>query len=396
MSRPAIKIEISFGSYPFTDLTIGTWSDVSPYVLLDENVGGGPITIARGRQSELDRIEAGTCSFILRNGDGRFTPGDPGGPYGEVKLCRRVRVSAVWLGQTYPLYTGYTETWTPLGQSATWGIVRVECVDAFGLIARQKVTTSISAGAANTAISAILNAVSFPSNRYLTGIGTVAAVDYTNANALSTMQDIAAVEDGTFYVEDDGYITLHSRYYRLQVQSSPFRTFTDSSGAGSPYLSADITYDDKFLYNNVIVTSGTTGNQQVATDGWSILDYRQRDLDKGTLPIGDTDAIALAQWLLYHYNVPSRRVNAIVTSGDLDNTMWPDLCNRVMDERVRVRQYDGGGYVEKDGWITGIRHDISRDAWLTTWLLIPADSGSIFFVLDSPTSGVLDQNVLGY
>src|SRR5262249_41998497 len=55
-----------------------TWVDITPYVRTELT----PLTITRGRQSELDVIQPGTLSCILDNSDGRFTFGLTSGPYG--------------------------------------------------------------------------------------------------------------------------------------------------------------------------------------------------------------------------------------------------------------------------------------------------------------------------
>ncbi|MDG9711156.1 LamG-like jellyroll fold domain-containing protein [Streptomyces sp. DH10] len=61
---PPITVEVAFDGGPNAD--VYTWTDVTPWV-----TGFG---IKRGRNSELDRIEAGTLSLSLDNSDGRFTP----------------------------------------------------------------------------------------------------------------------------------------------------------------------------------------------------------------------------------------------------------------------------------------------------------------------------------
>ncbi|MFD6970135.1 LamG-like jellyroll fold domain-containing protein [Streptomyces sp. NPDC059949] len=62
---PKVTVEVAFDGGPFSDSP--TWSDVSDYVR--------GFQVRRGRNNELDRIEAGTLSLELDNSDGRFTPG---------------------------------------------------------------------------------------------------------------------------------------------------------------------------------------------------------------------------------------------------------------------------------------------------------------------------------
>jgi hypothetical protein len=336
---------------------------------------------------------------VLNNSDGRFSLGST--VYGQpISLTHRVRISASWGGWTWPLFTGYVQDWDPDG-GTDWSVVKVGLVDAFGLFARDEanvdLTPEFGVLNSNVAIKQVLDSISFPrANTYMTGIGSVSPASYVKANPLTIMQDIAAAEDGTFFVEYDGYIVLHSRYYRLQVQNAPFTTFSDYAPEGfRSYVEADLKQNDQFLANDVRVTSQVTGNVQQVVDGASIIRHRRRKLERN-VPLGDNDALALAQWNLYHYNVPTQRFDSITLNGELDNSLWYDIVRRLIDERLRIRKRVGGGVVEKDGWIAGIQHTIARDSWITKWMLIPADSGSLFFTLNSATSGVLDQNVLGY
>ena len=54
--------------------------------------------------------------------------------------------------------------------------------------------------------------------------------------------------------------------------------------------------------------------------------------------------------------------------------------------------------VTKDVFIRGIDHqfDANTNAWLTQWTLQSAARYGGFFILDSPTNGLLDVNFPGY
>ncbi|MEU9975086.1 LamG-like jellyroll fold domain-containing protein [Streptomyces sp. NPDC051014] len=62
---PKVTVEVAFDGGPFSSAY--TWTDVSDFVT--------GLQVRRGRNNELDRIEAGTLSVTLDNSDGRFTPG---------------------------------------------------------------------------------------------------------------------------------------------------------------------------------------------------------------------------------------------------------------------------------------------------------------------------------
>jgi len=62
---PKVTVEVAFDGGPFSSSY--SWTDISDYVK--------GFDVRRGRNNELDRIEAGTLSLTLDNSDGRFTPG---------------------------------------------------------------------------------------------------------------------------------------------------------------------------------------------------------------------------------------------------------------------------------------------------------------------------------
>lgn len=62
---PKATVEIAFDGGPFSPSY--TWTDVGDFVR--------GFQVKRGRNNELDRIEAGTLSLTLDNSDGRFSPG---------------------------------------------------------------------------------------------------------------------------------------------------------------------------------------------------------------------------------------------------------------------------------------------------------------------------------
>jgi hypothetical protein len=91
------------------------------------------ITSRRGRQFELERIEAGTSSFLLSNRDGRFNPENTSSPYyPNVKPTRRMKWQLAWNSVIYPIFEGFLEgfpqDYPHYGKDA---VVRQQAVDGF-------------------------------------------------------------------------------------------------------------------------------------------------------------------------------------------------------------------------------------------------------------------------
>ncbi len=99
---PLPKVEVRFDG--------STWTDVTGWV----SGPHGGISISRGRASEVDDpMSVGTCTFVLENDDGRFSPGLSSSPYYPyVVQGVAVRVS-MWANGAYrPRFYGTVQSWT--------------------------------------------------------------------------------------------------------------------------------------------------------------------------------------------------------------------------------------------------------------------------------------------
>lgn len=126
MTVPDITVEISFDD---VSDTTPAWTDITTYV--------DSFTVTRGRNHELSRIDAGTASVVLDNGDGRFTPAKAAGAYSpNIVPRRRLRITAVWSAVTYRRFTGYVESWrvVPSPHPDRFSQVQLGAVDAFKIL----------------------------------------------------------------------------------------------------------------------------------------------------------------------------------------------------------------------------------------------------------------------
>lgn len=118
MSWGAYSVEVAWEAIPpgyrgwllgiagFSELGLTTWlgwaSAIEESEWTDETSRVRSIRIARGRDSELDQINPGSCSLTLRNADGRFSPDYAASPlWPNVAPMRLVRV-----GCTLPIAIG--------------------------------------------------------------------------------------------------------------------------------------------------------------------------------------------------------------------------------------------------------------------------------------------------
>ena len=119
---PTMLVEVAFTSNP-TD-AVQTWSDVTAYVQ--------SFNTRRGRATELDQFQPGTATVTLKNQDRRFDPAYPASPYSpNVKIGKRLRISAIWNGVTYRVWDGYIDAWPQSWQNQRAAQVVVTATDAF-------------------------------------------------------------------------------------------------------------------------------------------------------------------------------------------------------------------------------------------------------------------------
>jgi hypothetical protein len=116
MTFATTTVEVAFASAPLGGSY--TWTDITDYVK--------SVSTSRGRDYELDQMQAGKASIVLNNADGRFTPDSASSPYyPNVLPRRRIRIRT-----TDPLSAGGSPS-TPVvdsrslttvasGTTATW------------------------------------------------------------------------------------------------------------------------------------------------------------------------------------------------------------------------------------------------------------------------------------
>lgn len=97
---PDLRLSVAFDTPPLSPFP--AYEAVSSYLR--------GINSKRGRQFELDRVEAGQEGFLLSNLDGRFDPDNTAGPYyPNLKPTRKTRWTMRWASVEYDLFVGYLE-----------------------------------------------------------------------------------------------------------------------------------------------------------------------------------------------------------------------------------------------------------------------------------------------
>ena len=77
MATSTLKLQADFSGTAFGSSP--TWTDITSYVMTSpQELNSAPIQDTWGRQDWFSAVTPSTCSFTLRNIDGRFTPGRSG------------------------------------------------------------------------------------------------------------------------------------------------------------------------------------------------------------------------------------------------------------------------------------------------------------------------------
>jgi len=272
MTRPVLTIRIALAAAPFDPIAGLTWTDISAYAWLENSPGGSPISITRGRQFELDKIQAGTLTLLLDNRDRRFDPDNVASPYApNIIPTKRVNVRATWNSVTYDLYTGYVESWVPIDVAignVALNLVRLTAVDL--LKPFNYTTVTQFEGGSNSAaqvIGDILNTAGWPAADRGTGSVVtstqIAAQTWGPAPALTSIQTIASADGGSFFAEDDGKTAYHDRYWAVRNNTSQ-ALFGDASVLPSTTLAG--------AHNASVTTINVTSNAGFPSGGTVLID----------------------------------------------------------------------------------------------------------------------------
>jgi len=123
---PYVKLEAAFG-YPSS-----TPPDQLQYVDISNRLLS--FSLKRGRQYELNSLEAGEVDFVLRNDDGYLTQGNAASPY-SIQTYTPIRITALWNGKIYPVFTGFMERWPEKWTDPHWGEINAVGVDCWAMFA---------------------------------------------------------------------------------------------------------------------------------------------------------------------------------------------------------------------------------------------------------------------
>lgn len=357
--------------------------DVSPYVV--------SLSTSRGRPDQLAAFTAGTASIELNNADRRFDPINQSSPYwdateGRSGVVPRRKVTIKCDGD--PIFVGRITdidvSYEPSQHTATQEVstVTITAADDFTLLANTYIETALTPTEqlSGARVVAVLDRsdVDYPTTTrdIATGVavlggGATYEVD-AGTNALTYLQQVAATEQGAFFVDRMGFLTFTDRIE--PGFAATVATFADD-GTGIDYQSIDVVYGSEFLYNRISCTR-TGGTEQVvddlaSQDEFGIITLTLTDL----LLADDAAALALANLLLERYAFPEYRFDRPQFIMNNKTGLQRAALNQLdIAEQVDVvRSFRTGtpASVTEPYVVEGVRHSISPTSHVVTFALSP-------------------------
>jgi hypothetical protein len=355
----------------------------------------------RGRQFELNRIEAGTCQLKLDNSDRRFDPTNASSTYyPNVLPERKARLSVTVGGQTWYLFTGYVERWPIAWDQPNYSEIEVELSDAFEPMSLAEIDGVFPQERTGARINRVLDLIGWPAaDRAVdAGLSFVQAVTIPadgSTLALGHMQDVADTELGSFFIDGRGFAVFYDRAHRLKAPyTTPRATFDDQANESATVFNfTDLKpAEDKDLIANDWRVTRTGGVQQVAADQSSQAIYFKRTQTRSPLFPTDAESLDQARFLLSQYKNPSVRIAGL----DYDLLPTTTVIFWELGDRMTIKATPpavpggGSGRLIQDVCVEHIEHKITTDLWQILFELSPA-STTTYWVLGDSVAGLLGQ-----
>ncbi len=303
---------------------------------------------------------------------GKYWPDNPANiSPGNLDLRKKVRISAIWDGTTYYLYTGYIESYQPkwLSEAGYTGpVMQIGLSDSLTMFGRNLLNNAgYAQELSGTRAGHILHDDGFPdADRSLdAGINQVQATGANvNLNSLSHLYSVADSEMGLFYMLANGNAMFEDRHHRTDTSSSG--TFTDSM------YGVNLALDDKLIYNQVRATN-TGGTEQVYEDTTSEGKYGKLVNSISLILTTDAQAYEWAAFEVARYAYPAMRAKSItIRPQNNPDVLYPEVLGFELSTKITLVLTQGS--ISKDYFIEGIDHaiDFRTGLWETTWLISDA------------------------
>ncbi len=363
-----------------TDVLGGAFG-LGSYDDFDQAHGALTTTITRGRQDASSPVQAGTCTIVARDSDGRYNPANAASPLaGLLVPMRPIRVQAVFGEATYNLFTGFIQSIyddpSIQAQTATF-----QCQDLFSWLSATPTIVALGATTTGAAIEALLDGVDIPNSLIAADTGDTIPNFSTDGTTtiLDVITNLLTAERGWCFVDANGVFTYQSRNAKY---------LASSSGILDDVMTGLVPGTDLTTLYNRAQAQRTGGTNQVIVDQQSIFQYGYRDLPAITSDYLNTDAQAkqLASYLVATNKDPRAPIWNLTLARDENPALVQQMLGYDLGDVVTIA--DGRGGTAGDYVIEGIQHTIQGGGLdhTVSWTLSQRRSG-VFIIGQSTLDG---------
>lgn len=354
------------------------------------------VSVRRGKSRQLDKFTAGVANIQFNNNTRTFDPEFVSSPYyGQIIPKRTVKVST---GGSAVFY-GVVDDWNLNYELSGLSTAGADCVDGFtqlaqGALSAHTATSQLTGARLNAVLDR--SEVAWPATQRDIDAGSEllqADVVDDGTNALEYLQLVNSSEPGSIFIGKDGSFVFKDR--TVAPVSAGQVIFADD-GSGIKFSGVNVVYGSELLYNYVQIER-LNGGTAIAQDADSISTYGQQALiQSGLLLNDDSDAEALADYLVSIYSEPEYRfetlsvqLEALTPSEQIDvlGLEINDVC------QIKFTPNGVGTPINKYAIIIKIEHDIQPLQHRVVFGFETLDYASL--VLDDLEFGILDVNQLG-
>lgn len=362
------------------------WSDITDKMI--------DLSVARGKQRDLDRFSAGGVSVVLNNQDRTFDPLFAAGPYfGQIVPRRGLRVTTDGVRQFEGTIDDWNFDYAPGGDSRA----EIQASDDFTILARQSLDPGVATSqATGDRVNAVLDmtGVQWPADKRVISDGnSILGADTFDGNVLEYLQLVDTSEQGNLFISKTGNLVFQDRS-DATPRSDSLVTFADD-GSGVPYTSVRVNFGTELLVNNVTVTSAA-GSASASSER-SRVTYGVVSEEIETL-VNTTDQLQnLANFILDKFVDPEYRIESLSMNLDtMGAANRATVLGLELGDVILVKFTPNGigepieqfGQVIKlDSRVERTRHDITIGI---------ASIDYTFLVLDDTLFGRLDVDHLGF
>jgi len=353
------------------------------------------LSLARGKNRDLDRFNAGTLSVGFNNEDRAFDPLFAGSPFaGNIVPRRDIRVLAPGGAVQY---VGKILDWNFSFEPNGRQTASLEAADGFTVLAQQELTAGTATPQLTGArVNAVLSqpSVDWPLDQRVIDVGNSSlGDDVFSGNALSYLQKIEQSEGGLLFLNKLGQVTFVDRLTTPTVDNV---TIFADDGTGIPFAPASLDFGTEQLHNQIVVTSPDF--TAVANGALSQTRYGIAEITVDTL-IGDEPTVqGLADLLLSRFQEPQLRFQAVRV--DMDSLSAPqraEVFALEIGDVAQVKLTPGnppvGAKVERFGQIIAIAHDVEPGSHSVTFSLGSLQTS--LFVIGDPEFGTIGEGAPG-